>query len=120
MRLCTVCCNPPPSISQIQDASKKKFSKCEHIDVDWGVSGPEGDNDIYQTPTPLTEATQSRSISPVVILKKCESSSYVDGELAGLCEVIARFLCLLTAICCLCVEHRPGTRSPEVTLEVCL
>ena len=34
---------------QLQDAGKKKFSKCDHIDVDWGV-GEEGEEDIYQTP----------------------------------------------------------------------
>ena len=33
------------------DAAKKKFTKCDHIDVDWGVGdGGEGDEEIYQTP----------------------------------------------------------------------
>lgn len=32
----------------LEDAAKKKFTKCEHIDVDWGV---EDDNsDVYQVP----------------------------------------------------------------------
>ena len=34
--------------TQLQDAAKKKFTKCEHIDVDWGVGDQE--EDIYQTP----------------------------------------------------------------------
>ena len=37
------------NLVQLQDAGKKKFSKCDHIDVDWGV-GEEGEEDIYQTP----------------------------------------------------------------------
>lgn len=37
---------------QLHDASKNKFSKCEHIDLDWGV-GVEGEEEIYQTPVPL-------------------------------------------------------------------
>ena len=32
----------------LEDAAKKKFSKCEHIDVDWGVE--DDDNDLYQVP----------------------------------------------------------------------
>ena len=33
---------------QLHDAAKKKFAKCDHIDVDWGVG--EEEEDIYQTP----------------------------------------------------------------------
>ena len=36
---------------QLTDALKKKFTKCDHIDVDWGVGdGGEGEEEIYQTP----------------------------------------------------------------------
>lgn len=36
---------------QLNDALKKKFTKCDHIDVDWGVGyGGEGEEEIYQTP----------------------------------------------------------------------
>ena len=40
------------SLLQLQDASRNKFSKCEYIDIDWGV-GTGGDQDeegIYQSP----------------------------------------------------------------------
>lgn len=42
------------SFSQLQDASRKKFGKCEHIDIDWGVSNGDCENEsIYQTPVDL-------------------------------------------------------------------
>lgn len=37
-------------VELLQDASKKKFTKCDHIDVDWGVGDQEGEEEIYQTP----------------------------------------------------------------------
>ncbi|XP_011402926.1 PREDICTED: arf-GAP with SH3 domain, ANK repeat and PH domain-containing protein 2-like [Amphimedon queenslandica] len=41
-------------IELLQDASKKKYSKCEHIDIDWGVSNGDCENEsIYQTPVDL-------------------------------------------------------------------
>ena len=42
----------PLPLPQLQDASRNKFSKCEYIDIDWGV-GTGGDQDeegIYQSP----------------------------------------------------------------------
>ena len=40
--------------SQLQDASRKKFGKCEHIDIDWGVNNGDCENEsIYQTPVDL-------------------------------------------------------------------
>ena len=39
---------------KLQDAMKNKFSKCEHIDIDWGVSsGCHDDDSIYQSPVDL-------------------------------------------------------------------
>ncbi|XP_064381820.1 arf-GAP with SH3 domain, ANK repeat and PH domain-containing protein 1-like isoform X2 [Halichondria panicea] len=49
-------------IELLQDASKKKFSKCEHIDVDWGVGG-DGEEDIYQIPVaPSTSPSGDSSL----------------------------------------------------------
>ena len=36
--------------AQLTDALKKKFTKCDHIDVDWGVGDGGGEEEIYQTP----------------------------------------------------------------------
>lgn len=44
---CSQCCQLVYG-PQLQDAVKKKFTKCDHIDVDWGVG--EEEEDIYQTP----------------------------------------------------------------------
>ena len=43
------CCMYVCMHSQLTDALKKKFTKCDHIDVDWGV-GDGGEEEIYQTP----------------------------------------------------------------------
>ena len=45
---------PLSPLSQLQDASRKKYSKCEHIDIDWGVSNGDCESEsIYQTPVDL-------------------------------------------------------------------
>ena len=38
------------AFDQLQDAARGKLSKCEHIDIDWGVTVTEQEEDIYQTP----------------------------------------------------------------------
>ena len=62
------------------DALKKKFTKCDHIDVDWGVGdGGEGEEDIYQTPVvdaQSSSASQGPSTGghgPEGTLKKSET-----------------------------------------------
>jgi Arf-GAP/SH3 domain/ANK repeat/PH domain-containing protein len=44
----------------LQDAEKKKFGKCEHIDVDWGVE--DEDDEIYQTPTLVSQPLPSPNL----------------------------------------------------------
>lgn len=41
------------SSSQLQDAAKGKLSRCEHIDIDFGVSHVDQEDDIYHTPAEL-------------------------------------------------------------------
>ena len=48
------------SVFQLQDAEKKKFGKCEHIDVDWGVE--DEDDEIYQTPTLVSQPLPSPNL----------------------------------------------------------
>lgn len=42
------------SLYQLQDAVKNKFTKCEHIDIDWGANELSEDESIYQVPVDLT------------------------------------------------------------------
>ena len=42
-----------PPCTQLQDAVKGKLSRCEHIDIDWGVGQTDQDDDIYHTPAEL-------------------------------------------------------------------
>ena len=64
--LCPLSLSPPlsPSLScqlaailslcpQLQESERKKLSKCEHIDIDWGVDGEE--EEIYQIPTTASQ-----------------------------------------------------------------
>lgn len=63
---------------QLQDGAKKKFTKCEHIDVDWGVGGAEGEEDIYQTP--VGGGFIGRSISPGGGIKRSETTGNLDDS----------------------------------------
>lgn len=65
------CCPPthPPArplthSPQLQDAAKKKFAKCDHIDIDWGVSTGEQEEEIYQTPIVDSQPTQAPALAP--------------------------------------------------------
>lgn len=56
------------------DALKKKFTKCDHIDVDWGVGdGGEGQEDIYQTPVIDAQSSSASGYGPEGTLKKSET-----------------------------------------------
>ena len=49
--------------------------------MDWGVDGPEGEEDIYQTPTLLTARggpTSARSVSPGAMLKRSDTTGNID------------------------------------------
>lgn len=46
---------------QLQDAARNKFTKCEHIDIDWGVAAIEQEEDIYHTPGVLQGGGMKRS-----------------------------------------------------------
>ena len=62
----------------MSDALKKKFTKCDHIDVDWGVGdGGEGEEEIYQTPVVDAQSSSatpsSGGLGSEGILKKSET-----------------------------------------------
>ena len=65
---------------QLQDAAKKKFSKCEHIDVDWGVGNDE--EDIYQTPVIDSQpaAITSQPLTTGGSIKKSETTGNFAGR----------------------------------------
>lgn len=64
---------------QLQDASRKKFTKCDHIDVDWGVA-EEGEEEIYQTP--ITESQQTRASPPTTVgsIKRSGTADQIAGQ----------------------------------------
>ena len=70
------------------DALKKKFTKCDHIDVDWGVGdGGEGEEEIYQTPvidSQTSSAVPGPSAGSDGTLKKSETvGSFQDERTKG-------------------------------------
>ena len=74
--------------SQLQDAAKNKFSKCEHIDLDWGVGG-DADDEIYQIPlTPTNVDHQASLLAP---MRRSDTSGNISdkkGELNVFVDVI--------------------------------
>ena len=73
---------------QLTDALKKKFTKCDHIDVDWGVGdGGEGEEEIYQTPvidSQTSSAVPGPSAGSDGTLKKSETvGSFQDERTKG-------------------------------------
>ncbi len=70
--------------SQLTDALKKKFTKCDHIDVDWGVGdGGEGEEEIYQTPvidSQMSSAVPGPSAGSDGTLKKSETVGNFQEE----------------------------------------
>lgn len=64
---------------QLQDALRKKLTKCEHIDIDWGVGG-EGEEEIYQTPTVDSVSVPLVSLVPG---PDGDSSTFKRSETAG-------------------------------------
>ena len=73
---------------QLQDAAKSKFAKCDHIDIDWGVSG-EQEEDIYQTPILDSQPAPATSEQPLppgssngTAIKHSASSGDIVGEWA--------------------------------------
>lgn len=74
--------------SQLTDALKKKFTKCDHIDVDWGVGdGGEGEEEIYQTPvidSQTSSAVPGPSAGSDGTLKKSETvGSFLEERHKG-------------------------------------
>jgi len=69
------------SLQKLQDAAKNKFSKCEHIDLDWGVGG-EGDEEIYQTPILEPQsATMSATPAPfLMVMKRSDTSGNLSDK----------------------------------------
>ena len=69
---------------QLTDALKKKFTKCDHIDVDWGVGdGGEGEEEIYQTPvidSQMSSAVPGPSAGSDGTLKKSETVGSFQEE----------------------------------------
>lgn len=63
-------------IELLQDAGKNKFSKCEHIDLDWGV-GIEGEEEIYQTP--MLDSTLGAT-PPAASIKKSDTSGNLSDK----------------------------------------
>ena len=70
--MCVCVCVCVSVVVQLQDAERKKFGKCEHIDMDWGVDGD--DEDIYQTPTTASQPQPSSSI------KRSDTTGNISGE----------------------------------------
>jgi hypothetical protein len=70
--------------SQLSDALKKKFTKCDHIDVDWGVGdGGEAEEEIYQTPvidSQMSSAVPGPSAGSDGTLKKSETVGNFQDE----------------------------------------
>ena len=62
---------------QLQDAEKKRFGKCEHIDVDWGVE--DDDDEIYQTPTPVSQPLPSPKIQHGPSIKRSDTTGNITG-----------------------------------------
>ena len=69
---------------QLTDALKKKLTKCDHIDVDWGVGdGGEGEEEIYQTPvidSQTSSAVPGPSAGSDGTLKKSETVGSFQDE----------------------------------------
>ena len=87
---------------QLTDALKKKFAKCDHIDVDWGVGdGGEGEEDIYQTPvidSQMSSAVPGPSAGSEGTLKKSETvGSFHDERSKGEIQrvsILSNVLCI--------------------------
>ena len=69
---------------QLQDAERKKFSKCEHIDVDWGVD--DEDEEIYQTPTTSSQPQPPQSSASI-------KRSDTTGNIAGTANPVMSLCC---------------------------
>lgn len=101
---------------QLVEAERKKFGKCEHIDIDWGVDGEE--DEIYQIPTtvskpqpmaspggikrsdttgnisgsktpPVPKSPSSSTVSDVVNLRRPMSTIYTTSTKAGYSPVLS-------------------------------
>ena len=64
-----VCC-------QLNDAERKKFAKCEHIDIDWGVD--DEDEEIYQIPTTASQPQPSPK-SPEGGIRRSDTTGNIAG-----------------------------------------
>ena len=63
---------------QLLEAEKKKFGKCEHIDVDWGVEDEE--DDIYQTPTLASQPLSSPNLQHHgTSIKRSDTTGNISG-----------------------------------------
>ncbi len=83
---------------------KKKFAKCDHIDVDWGVA--EEEEDIYQTPVVEVAATGT--------MKKSETT----GDLVDKGEIPLHYLPVPVDLSQSLLQQRPQpfgrlSRAPQ-------
>ena len=60
------------SVFQLVEAERKKFAKCEHIDIDWGVDGEE--EEIYQIPTTVSKP------QPTGGIKRSDTTGNISGS----------------------------------------
>lgn len=76
--------------SQLQDAGKNKFSKCEHIDLDWGVGG-EGEEEIYQIPLTPTNVDQHQHPPHPPAIKRSDTSGNLTDQKGQLGVCVAAY-----------------------------